>query len=97
MVWPVQQTILEVVHLWRGVLRGLLGAWRSLVVGRQHGMGRVYHPSSATVALGKVRDKFNQQMEWDKHLSKKDMRKAEREQMAFLKVSREGLCLSGRR
>ncbi|CAM9619271.1 unnamed protein product [Scytosiphon promiscuus] len=33
----------------------------------------------------KVRDKFNQQMEWDKHLSKKDLRRAEREQLAFLK------------
>lgn len=33
-----------------------------------------------------VRDKFNQQMDWDKHLSKKDLRRAEREQLAFLKV-----------
>ncbi|CBN75378.1 conserved unknown protein [Ectocarpus siliculosus] len=33
----------------------------------------------------KVRDKFNQQMDWDKHLSKKDLRRAEREQLAFLK------------
>lgn len=33
-----------------------------------------------------MRDKFNQQMEWDKHLSKKDLRRAEREQLAFLKV-----------
>lgn len=33
-----------------------------------------------------MRDKFNQQMDWDKHLSKKDLRRAEREQLAFLKV-----------
>ncbi|CAM9838240.1 unnamed protein product [Ascophyllum nodosum] len=33
----------------------------------------------------KIRDKFNQQMDWDKHLSKKDLRRAEREQVAFLK------------
>lgn len=37
-----------------------------------------------------MRDKFNQQMDWDKHLSKKDMRRAEREQLAFLKVRLAG-------
>lgn len=37
-------------------------------------------------APAQVRDKFNQQMDWDKHLSKKDLRRAEREQLAFLKV-----------
>eukprot|EP00752_Nemacystus_decipiens_P014231 g12659.t1 len=37
----------------------------------------------------KVRDKFNQQMDWDKHLSKKDLRRAEREQLAFLKEIEE--------
>lgn len=49
-------------------------------------------------AFEKVRDKFNQQMDWDKHLSKKDLRRAEREQLAFLKVrtpfkSHVNMCL----
>ena len=42
------------------------------------------------LGLAQVRDKFNQQMDWDKHLSKKDLRRAEREQLAFLKVQQ--LC-----